>query len=123
VLCHLSRIIWLDFRHILRCISQQAHNKKKDQNGKWAVTLAVYIPKGYASNPTNPWLRRLAQLFSFGPSPAYACKVYNPDITIEGIVPATVDEVNYKPDCTTDCNTANNVKITVNANSFIKLVK
>jgi hypothetical protein len=103
---------------------KQAYDKKK-QGGKWAVNLAVYVPKGYASNPTNPWLWRLAQLFNFGPSPAYACKVYNPDITIEGTVPATVDEVNYKEDCypISDCQTSNNIKITVTADYNIKLVK
>jgi Flp pilus assembly protein TadG len=103
---------------------KQAYDNKK-QNGKWAVNLVVYVPKGSRSDLSNPWLWRLAQLFSFGPSPAYACKVYNPDITIEGTVPATVDEVNYKENCTTtsDCDNSNNFKVTVNANSYIKLVK
>jgi hypothetical protein len=102
---------------------RQAYNKKKDSNGKWAVKLPVYIPVGYSANPTKPWLLRVAKLFSFGPTPAYACKVWTPDITIEGTVPATVDEVNYNPNCTTDCNTSNNLKITVTATPDIKLVK
>ena len=103
---------------------KQAYDKKKDANGEWAVNLAVYTTTASASNPTNPWLWRLAQLFNFGPSPAYACVNYG-HIKIKGIIPAKVKEVNYKEDCypISDCQTSNNVKITVQADYNIKLVK
>jgi Flp pilus assembly protein TadG len=97
--------------------------------GKWRVLLPVYYKKT-AAIPTNQGLWRLAQLFSFGPTPAYACVQYVPNVQILGFTAADVTGVTYNSKCTkcsstdltclnkdTSCSRTNYVQIEVNPGS------
>jgi hypothetical protein len=88
----------------------KAFNDPKNKiNGKWRVMLPVYKPTGSASNRMNQGLWMLARLFSFGPSPAYACYEYSTTIETSGFTNVDVTNVTYDSNCydcdpTTDYN-------------------
>jgi|WetSurMetagenome_2_1015567.scaffolds.fasta_scaffold101255_1 Flp pilus assembly protein TadG len=92
-------------------------DKKVLVNGKykWRVLLPVTKTTGSADNGTNQGLWRLAQLFSFGPSPAYACYTFPSTIQINGFASADFTAVNYNSSCI-DCS-AGDINCFNNANS------
>ena len=90
---------WDDRSTALFDALKKAYTKNKDANGKWRVLLPVYTQKT-AANPTNQGLWRLAQLFSFGPSPAYACVQYVPNVQVVTFTVADITGVNYNSSCT-----------------------
>jgi hypothetical protein len=108
---------------------KKAYTTNKNASGKWRVMLPVYTQKT-AANPTNPWLWKLAQLFSFGPSPAYACVQFTPNIQVVGFTTADVTSVNYNSSCkqcdsgditclgsSTSCSRTNNVTFEIQPDS------
>jgi hypothetical protein len=78
---------------------KRAYTANKNSSGKWRVMLPVYAQKT-AANPTNQGLWRLAQFFSFGPSPAYACVQYVPNVQVLGFTVADITGVTYNSSCT-----------------------
>ncbi len=89
---------WADRTTAIFDALNRAYTTNKNSSNKWRVMLPVYTQQT-AANPTNPWLWRLAQLFSFGPSPAYACMQFTPNIQVVGFTVADVTAVNYNSSC------------------------
>jgi Flp pilus assembly protein TadG len=90
---------WDDRSTALFDALSKAYTTNKNAAGKWHVLLPVYY-KQTAANPTNQGLWRLARLFSFGPTPAYACVQYVPNVQVLGFTAADVTGVSYNSSCT-----------------------
>jgi Flp pilus assembly protein TadG len=90
---------WYDRSTAIFDALSRAYTINKNASGKWHVMLPVYSQKT-AANPANQGLWRLARFFSFGPSPAYACMQFTPNIQVVGFTAADVTGVTYNSNCT-----------------------
>ncbi len=83
------------------------YNAKKDANGKWRVTVAIYDPTKptAAAPPEKPWTR-LAFWKPSLISKAYACASYKiPAVYIDGFVAVDITGVTVNASCVTTSGT------------------
>ncbi len=113
----LSEYQWYSNNKTIFSNFKQAYNAKKDSNGKYKAVVPVYSSTNPLTSRLEQGWKMLASLFSFGPSPAYACFTFwtqgyqggNVPIYVEGFTSVNVTNVSYNSSCD-DCSNYNPAK-------------
>lgn len=115
---------------------KKAYNANKDGNGKYKALVPVYSSTLPTASRLQQGLRMVAGLFTFGPSPAYACFTFatqtypggNVPIYVEGYTNINITNVTYKAvasyasDIPTKCDDCSPYNPALNGQSYSSTV-